>query len=377
MTGERLPVGASICAGLRGVSHGGTDRDELEVLALALVTPFETDTDHTVRAQRIGLGLHARHRIPARAIRRVGKHGQLRLLPDAGELVAHVIDRNAHNKFYRLKPGPVQHGEFIDRQVRREYLAGVRQPFAGSRVERVRLHCRTPSCGPGQRSPATASAGTARGRSGPTRLRRRRTATYRLPSGPSSTFFRASGNASAIPHRSGSRSGQAIMPTPSSPLSDMTVMLSPASPMTGPSGYIESTLQPRRYNCSCGPGTFDRIRLYTGLYGMCGRIRLAVPNIVGPPNWLQSCSRVGPIAAVWSFAAVFPAAMVRIRSAGSLIWLSNRQNIHVVWLRPGRLDLSCTEPGTVATSGLSASPPRSSRNRRKTPAHSATTTSLT
>jgi hypothetical protein len=148
VAGERLPVRAPICPRLRGVSHGGADSDELEVLALALVTPFETDADHTVRAQRIGLGLHARHRIPARAIRRVGKHGQLRLLPDAGELVTHVIDRNTHHKFYRFKSGPVQQGEFIDGQVRRENLAGVRQPFTGYRVERVRLHCQTPSCGP-------------------------------------------------------------------------------------------------------------------------------------------------------------------------------------------------------------------------------------
>ena len=140
-----------------------------------------------------------------------------------------------------------------------------------------------------------------------------------------------------------------------------------------------STLQPRKYNWVCGPGTFDRIRLYTGLWliGMRGRIRIAVPNIVGPPNWVQSCSKVGPIAAVWSFAAVFPAAILRIRSAGSPIWVSIRQNIHVVWLRPGRSDFSCTDTGTVATSGLSGSSPRSSRNCRNTPAHNATTTSLT
>jgi hypothetical protein len=85
----------------------------------------------------------------------------------------------------------------------------------------------------------------------------------------------------------------------------------------------------------------------------------------------------GTTAVVWSFAAAFPAAMARMRSAGSPIWVSTPQNIHVVWLRPGRPDLLWTDTGTVATRGLSGSSPRSSRKRRKTPAHKATTTSLT
>ncbi len=103
-------------------------------------------------------------------------------------------------------------------------------------------------------------------------------------------------------HRSGSRSGQAMMPMPSSPLSDMTVMLSPAL-SSGPSGYIASMPHPRKYIWSCGPGTLERIKLKTGLWliGIRGRIFVTVLNIVGPPNWVQSCSRVGPIAAVCSF----------------------------------------------------------------------------
>ncbi|COW35914.1 Uncharacterised protein [Mycobacterium tuberculosis] len=51
------------------------------------------------------------------------------------------------------------------------------------------------------------------------------------------------------------------MPTPSSPLRDMTVMLRPALPRRGPRGNIESIRQPRKYNWAWGPGTFDRIRL--------------------------------------------------------------------------------------------------------------------
>ena len=116
---------------------------------------------------------------------------------------------------------------------------------------------------------------------------------------------------SAMSHRSGSSSGQEISPTSSLPLSDITVMLRPEPWKIGPSGYIASSRQPRKYNCSRGPGTFDSTRLEgLRLVGMRGRIRMAAPNIVGPPNSVQSCSRVGPMAAVWSFAAVFPAAMV-------------------------------------------------------------------
>jgi hypothetical protein len=135
---ERLPVGALECARLRGVSNGCADRDELEVFALALMTPFEPDADDPVRTQRVRLGLHPRHRVPACAVGRLGEYGKLRLLPDAGELVAHVIDRNAHHQFDRLESGAVQQREFIDRQVGREDLSGMRQPFAGDWVERVR-----------------------------------------------------------------------------------------------------------------------------------------------------------------------------------------------------------------------------------------------
>jgi hypothetical protein len=38
-----------------------------------------------------------------------------------------------------------------------------------------------------------------------------------------------------------------MMPTPSFPLSDMTVMLSPAPARIGPSGYMALTAQPRKY----------------------------------------------------------------------------------------------------------------------------------
>src|SRR6476469_2695466 len=47
------------------------------------------------------------------------------------------------------------------------------------------------------------------------------------------------------------------------------------------------------------------------------------------------------------------------------------------WLRPGRSDFSCTDTGTIATSELSGSSPRSARNLRSTPDTKAITTSFT
>ena len=43
---------------------------------------------------------------PRAAVGRIGEHGQLRLLPDAGELVAHVINRDAHHEFDRFESAP-------------------------------------------------------------------------------------------------------------------------------------------------------------------------------------------------------------------------------------------------------------------------------
>src|SRR5271170_2363758 len=107
MAAESLTVGAPKGPWLGRVFHRSPDRNELQVLAFALMTPVEPDTDHPVRTERVRLRLHPRHGIPARAVGRVGEHRQLRLLPDTGELVAHVIDGDAHDKFDRLEPGSV------------------------------------------------------------------------------------------------------------------------------------------------------------------------------------------------------------------------------------------------------------------------------
>jgi hypothetical protein len=105
--------------------------------------------------------------------------------------------------------------------------------------------------------------------------------------------------------------------------------------------------------------------------------RIAKPNTAGAANCDQSCRSVAPIAELCSLATEFASAMDLSRSAGSAIWVSNRENIPETWLRPGRLDRPCTETGTIATNDESGSSPRSSKNCRSTPDTSAITTSLT
>src|ERR1700747_809654 len=126
MTGESLSVRAPKRTGLCGVSHGGSDRDELEVLPLADVTPIEPDTDDSVSAERIGFSLHAIHRVPPRSVRRLCEHRQFRLLPEAGELGPDVIHRGAHDQLDRFEAGTVQKRELVDRQIGSEYLPSVR-----------------------------------------------------------------------------------------------------------------------------------------------------------------------------------------------------------------------------------------------------------
>ncbi|CKQ52164.1 Uncharacterised protein [Mycobacterium tuberculosis] len=88
--------------------------------ALPVVAPVEPDTDDPVRFEGIGFGLHARHRIPARPVCRLGEDTQFLLLPHAAELEADVIDRDTHDQLDGLKPGPMQQCELVDRQVGRE-----------------------------------------------------------------------------------------------------------------------------------------------------------------------------------------------------------------------------------------------------------------
>src|SRR3954453_19798097 len=69
--------------------------------------------------------------------------------------------------------------------------------------------------------------------------------------------------------------------------------------------------------------------------------------------------------------------MAHNRSAQSSMSVWRLTNIPETWLRPGLSQLSCTDMGTTATSGLAGSSSRSLKYSRSAPAHSAKTTSLT
>ena len=55
----------------------------------------------------------------------------------------------------------------------------------------------------------------------------------------------------------GHRSGHEMTPTFSLPFSDIAVTFNPQPWKSGPSGYIASTSQPKKYSCACGPGTLE------------------------------------------------------------------------------------------------------------------------
>ena len=68
----------------------------------------------------------------------------------------------------------------------------------------------------------------------------------------------------------------------------------------------------------CGPGTFEMIRLCTGLCmsGVSATSRITAPNSGPAANCVQSCSSV-PMAELCSLATEFASAIARSRSAGS------------------------------------------------------------
>src|ERR1700722_952826 len=194
-----------------------------------------------------------------------------------------------------------------------------------------------------------------------------------------SSSDRPTEKASAKSHKSGSNSGHEMIPMSSLPFSDITVIFRPEPWKMGPSGYIALTSAPRKYNGTCGPGTLDITRLCTGRLSVSRLLeyaRIAIPNTAGAANWDQSCSSVAAIAELCSLAVEFALAMALSRSAGSAMCVSSRENMPDTWFRPGRSDFSRTETGTIATKGSSGRSPRSRRYCRRTPAHSAITTSL-
>ncbi len=129
-----------------GVLDRRPDRDELGELAAPLVTPdLQADADDAVRAERIRLLLHPRHRQLARVIHRLREHLELLVLAPAPELQTDVVDRAADDEPERLEAGLLDEQELVDRQVAREetarllqapqpLAAGLRNAFEGRRV---------------------------------------------------------------------------------------------------------------------------------------------------------------------------------------------------------------------------------------------------
>jgi hypothetical protein len=103
---------------------------------------------------------------------------------------------------------------------------------------------------------------------------------------------------------------------------------------------------------------------------------MAAPNIVCPPTWVQSCSKLRPSARRGLLRRRFPRRWRQTLGRFADVGFQPAEH-QVIWLRPGRSELSYIATGTLATSGVSGSSPRSSRNCRNTPAHNAITTSLT
>ena len=88
-----------------GVLDRRADGDELgEVLAPLVAPDVQAHADDAVRAQLLGLLLHARHRELAGLVHRLREHGQLLVLAVAGHLQADVVDARADHEPERRNP---------------------------------------------------------------------------------------------------------------------------------------------------------------------------------------------------------------------------------------------------------------------------------
>ena len=109
-----LPAGRAVQHAV-AVLDRGADRDELgHVLAPLVATDVESHADHAVRAELVGLLLHARHRQLARSVHRLREHRQLLAFLPAGHLDADVVDRAAHHQPERLEAGLLDEQELVD-----------------------------------------------------------------------------------------------------------------------------------------------------------------------------------------------------------------------------------------------------------------------
>ena len=117
VAGERPAVGRTVQRAV-AVLDGGADRDELRhVLAPLVAADVQAHADDAVRAELVGLLLHARHRQLARPVHRLGEHSHLLAFLPAGHLDADVVDRAADHQAERLEACLLDEQELVDRQV--------------------------------------------------------------------------------------------------------------------------------------------------------------------------------------------------------------------------------------------------------------------
>ena len=148
--GERPAIGSAVRALAGQVPDGGAGCDELQAaLAPGVHLHPELHADDAVRAEVIGLGLHARHRELARVVHGLGEDLELLILAPPADLEADVVDRRPDDEAERLEASLAEQDVLRHRQVRSEYAgrAGtrcLREPAVGSlRFPGARLVLRT------------------------------------------------------------------------------------------------------------------------------------------------------------------------------------------------------------------------------------------
>ncbi len=120
---ERAAVRRAVELAL-GVAHGGADGDELgEVVAPLAAADVEPHGDDPVRAELVGLLLHARHRELAGVVHRLRQDVHLLVLAPRPDLEADVVDRRPDDEPERLEARRLDEQELVDREVAREEAA--------------------------------------------------------------------------------------------------------------------------------------------------------------------------------------------------------------------------------------------------------------
>jgi hypothetical protein len=128
--GERHPLVVAPGAGRRLLvgDDGRADGDELgEVVAVLLELDLESHTDDPVRAERVGLGLHAGHRELAGVVHRLAQLLEFHVLAPLSSLDAHMVDAGAEDEADGPESRLPDEEELVHRQV------GGEQPRAAVR----------------------------------------------------------------------------------------------------------------------------------------------------------------------------------------------------------------------------------------------------